>query len=112
MNSRAKAVKNIRYEMQVLFPTPAFVQRLVLMKRTSILGSVRPATSLLTKCIEEEQDVYYCGRQILAVGVRSDAELGGHGACWLGSFTQGLCALLYANEELAFALRWSFRLNQ
>lgn len=101
-------MKNIRYEIQVLFPTPAFVQRLVLMKHTSILGSVRPTTSLLTKCTGEEQDIYYCGTQVVAAGVRSDAELGGRGHCWLGSFTRSLCALLYPNEELAFALRWSF----
>lgn len=41
-------MKNIRYETQVLFPTPAFVQILVLMKRSFILGSVGAATSLLT----------------------------------------------------------------
>jgi len=101
-------VKNIRYEIQVLFPTPVSVQRLVLMKCISTLGSVRPATSLLTECAGEEQDIYDWGIQILAVGVRSDAEPGSSGACRLGSFTRGLCALFYPNEELAFSLRWSF----
>lgn len=98
-------MKNIRYEMQELIPTPAFVQRLVLMKCTSILGSVRPAMSLLIQCTGEKQDIYYCGITILAVGVRSNAELGGHGACWLGSFTGGLCVLFSPNGKLAFSLR-------
>lgn len=101
-------MRNISCEIQVLFPTPAFVQRLVLMERTSILGSVRPATSLLAKRAGEDQDVRSCGVQILAAGGRSDAELGGPGACRLGSFPHGLSALLYPNEELAFALRQSF----
>lgn len=63
------------------------MQGLAPRKHTSILGSVRLATSLLTKFTGEEQDMYYSGIQILAAGVRSDAGLGGHGTCQLGSFS-------------------------
>lgn len=47
-NLRARAGKNISYEIQVPAPTAEFVQRLVIMKHSSVLGSVRPATPLLT----------------------------------------------------------------
>lgn len=51
IHSRAKAVQNIRYEIQVICTTRAFVQRLVLMKLSSRLSYLRSTTSLLNKSI-------------------------------------------------------------
>lgn len=73
-------MKNIGYEIQITLSNPRLCAKIT-SHEVILRPEFRLATSLLTnQCTEEEQNIYFCGIEILATGVRSDAGLRCHSA--------------------------------
>lgn len=101
-------MKNIRYEIQITLSNPRLCAKIT--SHELILHPRLSASLLTNQCTEEEQNIYFCGIEILATGVRSDAGLRCHSASLGVLFKASMPFFFFfnPNEELAFSLRQSF----